>query len=137
MSFVGWIVVGIFATIPSNLLKRMAGTTRLEPAASAVTGQEHSSFQRLIFSTGAAKSLQGVARISFLWVSLWVEIFEGSIQLAGELGVSKRPTPPFRSRRGFIIPGRDSGRGRTPHPGLREGKMKSISLAKFLGKRAA
>ncbi len=31
--------VGIFAAIPSNLLKGMAGTTGLEPAASAVTGQ--------------------------------------------------------------------------------------------------
>src|SRR5208282_4160058 len=31
--------VGIFAAIPSNSLKRMAGTTGLEPAASAVTGQ--------------------------------------------------------------------------------------------------
>jgi hypothetical protein len=69
---------------------------------------------------------------------LWVEIFEGSIQLAGGLGVGKRPTPPSESRRGFIIPGHDSSRGQTPHPGLREGKMKSIrSVAKFLGKRAA
>jgi hypothetical protein len=31
--------VGVFGAIPSNLLKRMAGTTGLEPAASAVTGQ--------------------------------------------------------------------------------------------------
>jgi hypothetical protein len=31
--------VGIFAAIPSNSLKGMAGTTGLEPAASAVTGQ--------------------------------------------------------------------------------------------------
>ena len=31
--------VGILGTIPSNSLKRMAGTTGLEPAASAVTGQ--------------------------------------------------------------------------------------------------
>jgi hypothetical protein len=31
--------VGILAAIPSNSLKRMAGTTGLEPAASAVTGQ--------------------------------------------------------------------------------------------------
>ena len=31
--------VGLLGTIPSNLLKRMAGTTGLEPAASAVTGQ--------------------------------------------------------------------------------------------------
>jgi hypothetical protein len=33
---------------------------------------------------------------SFLWVSLWVEIFERSIQLAGGLGVGKRPTPPYQ-----------------------------------------
>jgi hypothetical protein len=31
--------VGVLKPIPSNLLKRMAGTTGLEPAASAVTGQ--------------------------------------------------------------------------------------------------
>ena len=31
--------VGLLGTIPSNLLKRMAGTTRLELATSAVTGQ--------------------------------------------------------------------------------------------------
>ncbi len=31
--------VGLLGAIPSNLLKRMAGTTGLEPAASAVTGQ--------------------------------------------------------------------------------------------------
>ena len=31
--------VGILAANPSNSLKRMAGTTGLEPAASAVTGQ--------------------------------------------------------------------------------------------------
>jgi hypothetical protein len=31
--------VGVLGSIPSNLLKRMAGTTGLEPAASAVTGQ--------------------------------------------------------------------------------------------------
>ncbi len=31
--------VGLLRAIPSNLLKRMAGTTGLEPAASAVTGQ--------------------------------------------------------------------------------------------------
>ena len=31
--------VGFLGTIPSNRLKRMAGTTGLEPAASAVTGQ--------------------------------------------------------------------------------------------------
>jgi hypothetical protein len=31
--------VGVFGAIPSNLLKRMAGTTRLELATSAVTGQ--------------------------------------------------------------------------------------------------
>ncbi len=30
---------GLLGAIPSNLLKRMAGTTGLEPAASAVTGQ--------------------------------------------------------------------------------------------------
>ena len=67
-----------------------------------------------------------------------VEIFEGSIQLAGELGAGKRPTPPSESRRGFTIPEHDSGRGQTPQPGLRERKMKSIRpLAKFLGKRAA
>jgi hypothetical protein len=29
--------VGLLGAIPSNLLKRMAGTTGLEPAASAVT----------------------------------------------------------------------------------------------------
>ena len=29
--------VGLLGAIPSNLLKRMAGTTELEPAASAVT----------------------------------------------------------------------------------------------------
>ena len=33
--------VGIFAAIPSNSLKRMAGTTGLEPAASAVTVRRH------------------------------------------------------------------------------------------------
>ena len=32
--------VGVLGSIPSNLLKRMAGTTGLEPAASAVTGQQ-------------------------------------------------------------------------------------------------
>jgi hypothetical protein len=31
--------VGLLGAIPSNSLKRMAGTTGLEPAASAVTGQ--------------------------------------------------------------------------------------------------
>ena len=31
--------VGLLSAIPSNLLKRMAGTTRLELATSAVTGQ--------------------------------------------------------------------------------------------------
>ena len=31
--------VGLLGAIPFNLLKRMAGTTGLEPAASAVTGQ--------------------------------------------------------------------------------------------------
>ena len=31
--------VGLLGSIPSNLLKRMAGTTGFEPAASAVTGQ--------------------------------------------------------------------------------------------------
>src|ERR1700728_2760307 len=31
--------VGLLGAIPSNLLERMAGTTGLEPAASAVTGQ--------------------------------------------------------------------------------------------------
>ncbi len=31
--------VGLLGTIRSNSLKRMAGTTGLEPAASAVTGQ--------------------------------------------------------------------------------------------------
>jgi hypothetical protein len=31
--------VGLLGAIPSNPLKRMAGTTGLEPAASAVTGQ--------------------------------------------------------------------------------------------------
>ena len=31
--------VGLLGAIPSNLLKRMAGTTELEPAASAVTVQ--------------------------------------------------------------------------------------------------
>ena len=31
--------VGVLKPIPSNSLKRMAGTTGLEPAASAVTGQ--------------------------------------------------------------------------------------------------
>src|ERR1035441_5296406 len=31
--------VGVLGAIPSNLLKRMAGTTRLELATSAVTGQ--------------------------------------------------------------------------------------------------
>ena len=40
--------------IPCKCLKELAGTTGLEPAASAVTGQRFSAFQRLIFSTGAA-----------------------------------------------------------------------------------
>ena len=31
--------IGLLEPIPSNLLKRMAGTTRLELATSAVTGQ--------------------------------------------------------------------------------------------------
>jgi hypothetical protein len=31
--------VGLLGAIPSNLLKELAGTTGLEPAASAVTGQ--------------------------------------------------------------------------------------------------
>ena len=31
--------VGVLGAIPSNALKGMAGTTGLEPAASAVTGQ--------------------------------------------------------------------------------------------------
>ena len=46
---------------------------------------------------------------------MWVEIFEGSIKVAGELGVGKRPTPPSESRRGFIIPGMTPVAD-TPHP---------------------
>jgi hypothetical protein len=46
--------VGILAAIPSNSLKRMAGTTGLEPAASAVTGQRSNQLNYVptLFSPG-------------------------------------------------------------------------------------
>ena len=51
--------VGIFGTIPSNLLKRMAGTTGLEPAASAVTGQRSNQLNYVptLFSLGSLETL--------------------------------------------------------------------------------
>ena len=46
--------VGLLGAIPSNLLKRMAGTTGLEPAASAVTGQRSNQLNYVpsLFSPG-------------------------------------------------------------------------------------
>ena len=46
--------VGLLGAIPSNLLKRMAGTTGLEPAASAVTGQRSNQLNYVpnLFSSG-------------------------------------------------------------------------------------
>ena len=77
----------------------MAGTTGLEPAASAVT------------------------------VSLWVEILEASIQLADGLGVGNRPTPPSESRRGFIIPGHDSSRGQPLTPDCVQARWSQSALS--------
>jgi len=50
----------------------MAGTTGLEPAASAVTGHAYLAFQRLTRIAGVAKSLEGISRTQELWVELWV-----------------------------------------------------------------
>ena len=46
--------IGLLGAIPSNLLKRMAGTTGLEPAASAVTGQRSNQLNYVpnLFSSG-------------------------------------------------------------------------------------
>ena len=61
--------VGLLETIPSNLLKRMAGTTGLEPAASAVTGQRSNQLNyvptRQINQMRSRQCLCGVARIAY------------------------------------------------------------------------
>jgi hypothetical protein len=60
--------VGLLGAIPSNLLKRMAGTTGLEPAASAVTGQRSNQLNyvptRQINEMRNRQCLCGVARIA-------------------------------------------------------------------------
>jgi hypothetical protein len=48
--------VGVLGSIPSNLLKRMAGTTGLEPAASAVTGGRSPAGSRRIRRLGVRLS---------------------------------------------------------------------------------
>ena len=62
--------VGVLGTIPSNLLKRMAGTTGLEPAASAVTGQRSNQLNYVptcqINEVRNRQGLCGVARIACL-----------------------------------------------------------------------
>ena len=50
----------------------MVGTWGLEPQTSTVSILRDLSFQRLTFSAGAAKSLQGITRTGVLWVKLWV-----------------------------------------------------------------
>ena len=61
--------VGIFAAIPSNSLKRMAGTTGLEPAASAVTGQRSNQLNyvptRQINKMRNKQCLCGFARLAY------------------------------------------------------------------------
>jgi hypothetical protein len=51
----------------------MVGTRRLELLTSTVSIYHDLSFQRLTFSAGAAKSLEGTTRTRVLWVRLWVE----------------------------------------------------------------
>src|ERR1035441_375064 len=57
----------------------MVGTRRLELLTSTVSILRDLSFQRLTFSAGAAKSLEGITRTRLLWVKLWVE-FRGVTQ---------------------------------------------------------
>ena len=60
--------VGVLGAIPPNSLKRMAGTTGLEPAASAVTGQRSNQLNYVptLFSPGYWKPL---IFLSFLTVN--------------------------------------------------------------------
>jgi hypothetical protein len=62
--------VGPLGAIPSNLLKRMAGTTGLEPAASAVTGQRSNQLNyvptRQINKMTNLQCLYGFARFAYI-----------------------------------------------------------------------
>ena len=58
--------VGLLGAIPSNLLKRMAGTTGLEPAASAVTGQRSNQLNYVPFTFRAGKTKQNICPCSVL-----------------------------------------------------------------------
>ena len=61
---------GNLGAIPSKRLKRMAGTTGLEPAASAVTGQRSNQLNyvptRQINEMRNHQCLRGVARIAYV-----------------------------------------------------------------------
>jgi|SRR5580704_10173810 len=50
----------------------MVGTRRLELLTSTVSILRDLSFQRLTFSAGAAKSLEGITKTRVLWVDSWV-----------------------------------------------------------------
>ena len=58
-----------------KLLKKLAGTTGLEPAVSAVTARHVGYFQQLTFSAGAAsrckESFEAVSRVN-VWVEFWM-----------------------------------------------------------------
>jgi hypothetical protein len=62
--------VGLFGPIPSKHLKRMAGTTGLEPAASAVTGQRSNQLNyvptRQINEMRNRQCLCGVAQFAYI-----------------------------------------------------------------------
>ena len=60
------------------MTNRMVGTWGLEPQTSTVSILLDLTFQRLTFSAGAAKSLEGITRTERLWVGVWVGILDAT-----------------------------------------------------------
>jgi hypothetical protein len=85
--------VGLWGTIPSNLLKRLAGTTGLEPAASAVTGQRSNQLNYVpsLLPIGLRKplGLQHFPALGLFLVSLSARPRLEQLSLLGELNCNR------------------------------------------------